>query len=484
MPQYIKSVEVIGLYQRFDIKQTFDEGINILYGRNGVYKTTLLHILANTLNGDYRRFLYLDFKRIELITDEKKINIKWILESGDKVLEISDGLSRRGIKLREQPESFSDYIEPKPILGVSYFPAFRTILESWSSLDETDSLKQELSREAKELLPNHAVTSNFSTAQATLFSRKLFGKFVPTISYPSPQEIEISIKKEFQEAILEAAKIDREILSQSFFETFSALSSSDIDFVENPINILDEIKLLSQEVQSYLFQDESMLASGIYTKIQQILESITFGDDGAKNLSARILGIYRKSLEKIIGAQRNAFSNIEKYLNAVNEFLEGKKIEVYGQTSSSLESGVGISFEDGVSAGGLTSLSSGERQIITLIYAVTHMSQQDIVLIDEPEISLHLDWQRKLLNKMSAQLPTQQVIVCTHSPSIAGDYPDLLIPIILRPTDKRKRNTNEKSSEQERKDSKQNSMEFDTAANDYNKEDMGIFEEDLEDGDQ
>ena len=197
-----------------------------------------------------------------------------------------------------------------------------------------------------------------------------------------------------------------------------------------------------------------------------------------------ILGIYRKSLEKIIGAQRNAFSNIEKYLNAVNEFLEGKKIEVYGQTSSSLESGVGISFEDGVSAGGLTSLSSGERQIITLIYAVTHMSQQDIVLIDEPEISLHLDWQRKLLNKMSAQLPTQQVIVCTHSPSIAGDYPDLLIPIILRPTDKRKRNTNEKSSEQERKDSKQNSMEFDTAANDYNKEDMGIFEEDLEDGDQ
>ena len=114
MPQYIKSVEVIGLYQRFDIKQTFDEGINILYGRNGVYKTTLLHILANTLNGDYRRFLYLDFKRIELITDEKKINIKWILESGDKVLEISEGLSRRGIKLREQPESFSDYIEPKP----------------------------------------------------------------------------------------------------------------------------------------------------------------------------------------------------------------------------------------------------------------------------------------------------------------------------------------------------------------------------------
>ncbi len=55
------------------------------------------------------------------------------------------------------------------------------------------------------------------------------------------------------------------------------------------------------------------------------------------------------------------------------------------------------------------------------------MSKQQIVLIDEPEISLHVDWQRKLLQKMSEQLGNRQIIVCTHSPVIGGDYEDQVI---------------------------------------------------------
>jgi len=50
------------------------------------------------------------------------------------------------------------------------------------------------------------------------------------------------------------------------------------------------------------------------------------------------------------------------------------------------------------------------------------MSSQKIVLIDEPEISLHVDWQRLLLKKISEQLHDRQVIVCTHSPIIGADY--------------------------------------------------------------
>jgi predicted ATPase len=72
-------------------------------------------------------------------------------------------------------------------------------------------------------------------------------------------------------------------------------------------------------------------------------------------------------------------------------------------------------------------LSSGERHIVTLIYAATHMSKQQIVLIDEPEISLHVDWQRHLLKKMSEQLGERQIIVCTHSPVIGADYEERVI---------------------------------------------------------
>ncbi|MNI92554.1 hypothetical protein D3C73_1503640 [compost metagenome] len=57
------------------------------------------------------------------------------------------------------------------------------------------------------------------------------------------------------------------------------------------------------------------------------------------------------------------------------------------------------------------------------------MSTDSLVLIDEPELSLHIDWQEDLLHKMMSQLGSRQIIVCTHSPSIAADYLDHMIEV-------------------------------------------------------
>ena len=91
---------------------------------------------------------------------------------------------------------------------------------------------------------------------------------------------------------------------------------------------------------------------------------------------------------------------IERYLESVNKFLEGKWLSVSWEAAPRLEPHVGLEFEKG-GRQGLHALSSGERQIVTLIYAATHMSDQQVVLIDEPEIFAHVDWQRRLLKKMS-----------------------------------------------------------------------------------
>ena len=70
MPNFIKSIQAVGIHGRFDLQQSFDPGVNILYGKNGAGKTTLLHIIANAVNGDYPRFLYLNFVRIEIHMDD------------------------------------------------------------------------------------------------------------------------------------------------------------------------------------------------------------------------------------------------------------------------------------------------------------------------------------------------------------------------------------------------------------------------------
>ena len=66
-------------------------------------------------------------------------------------------------------------------------------------------------------------------------------------------------------------------------------------------------------------------------------------------------------------------------------------------------------------------LSSGEKQMLLILLTVLCQDEQPaILLMDEPEISLHLRWQYELINIIRTLNPNCQVIIATHSPSIYG----------------------------------------------------------------
>ncbi|UQR61817.1 ATP-binding protein [Bradyrhizobium sp. C-145] len=66
----------------------------------------------------------------------------------------------------------------------------------------------------------------------------------------------------------------------------------------------------------------------------------------------------------------------------------------------------------------LDALSSGEKQMISLLAKLFLYPDNKIILIDEPELSLSIDWQKQiLLDVMNAPL-CKQVIAITHSPFI------------------------------------------------------------------
>ncbi len=434
MPEFVKSIEVIGLFNRFDIKQVFQPGINIFYGRNGAYKTTLLHILANALNGDYERFINLEFNSIEIqINDGVTISIKWQL-GGEKIVVSRSDRRRRIIQeirrrqyLEAKDESTNtNFLNYKAILPTDYFPAFRTMIEAWISLEE---------RENTSLLSLEGYNQiNKDRERVTFLARKLFGDFIPKINYLSLFEIEEKLIEEIREATLTTAQVDRRLLSQSFVEIFSGLLPESNRVLEKPEALLKDIKLLSQKVQKYPFQEGSMLATEIDNNLRDILDKIQLNDADSKENAIHILAIYRNLLEEIVNAQEKAFFEIERYLAAVNSFLEGKKIEVSIQDNELYNPVIKLTFDNGDSLNGIQFLSSGERQIITLMYAA-YMSFQKIILIDEPEISLHVDWQELLLPEMSKHLQDRQIIACTHSPMIGANYEDRLMEINLTPTD-------------------------------------------------
>lgn len=66
-------------------------------------------------------------------------------------------------------------------------------------------------------------------------------------------------------------------------------------------------------------------------------------------------------------------------------------------------------------------LSAGEKQLLIILFSVFLQDENPSILImDEPEISLHVSWQDKLIDTLRILNPNVQLILSTHSPSVFG----------------------------------------------------------------
>ncbi len=75
---------------------------------------------------------------------------------------------------------------------------------------------------------------------------------------------------------------------------------------------------------------------------------------------------------------------------------------------------------------GVSALSSGEKHILRICIEMLKAKRSSI-FIDEPELSLHVDWQRELISDLRGLNPEAQLVLATHSPDIMADVPDDMI---------------------------------------------------------
>ena len=118
-------------------------------------------------------------------------------------------------------------------------------------------------------------------------------------------------------------------------------------------------------------------------------------------------------------------NKLDLYERIVNKKLTFKKISL---TSTH---GIMISSDEGKNLL-LDELSSGEQEILVLFYKLIFESDVNLLLIDEPEISLHIAWQKELMNDFKEVINLNkgmQMIIATHSPQIISDNWDLQIDL-------------------------------------------------------
>lgn len=113
--------------------------------------------------------------------------------------------------------------------------------------------------------------------------------------------------------------------------------------------------------------------------------------------------------------QANVRKRIDNLCHIINLLFQdtGKHVEIEGNKFIINSNGNVLSTDN---------LSSGEKQILLLLLRVFLLNEQEaVVLIDEPENSLDISWQYKLINLLVALNPNAQFFITTHSPSIFGD---------------------------------------------------------------
>lgn len=116
-----------------------------------------------------------------------------------------------------------------------------------------------------------------------------------------------------------------------------------------------------------------------------------------------------KEIEKVISSQNKFLDLVEKL------FMGRKKVEL------KFNKILIKSREDEIIP--LSALSAGEKQILILLLVVLIIGENTI-LIDEPELSLHVNWQSEIIDDFKILNPEMQLIIASHSPEIMANVPE------------------------------------------------------------
>ena len=371
----IKSLSVKGLNHRIDADLEFNEDLNIITGKNGSGKTTLLKLHWYLISGNLERaILEIPFRQVSVKGDTFFLAIrrKNTREITLTSTELSNGTQQSGTieQLDSTLKKLSQRIVSKT-KGSLFFPTFRRIEGGFSGLSEVDH-------------EDRSTTSAPETFQSSL---ERFSSDISTNGH-------------------------RFIASISTHDVGTLLTQKYADINED---IRDRQSRLLEEI-SRKFQVSPGDAIG--SEISQAVPSVL------------------TDIQQVAKESERLFKPFLALSELTRSVLQYKAIQVVGQNAhGEVTKGItlgkgtdGITLETTKEAITSDKLSSGEKQMLSFL-CYNAFSENTPIFIDEPELSLHVDWQRLLLPTLLEQETNNQFFIATHSPFIYSKYPDKEIPL-------------------------------------------------------
>jgi ABC-type cobalamin/Fe3+-siderophores transport system ATPase subunit len=417
---YIAHVDVEGFWGKFNASTDFLHDVNILIGKNGTGKTTFMDMLQAILRVDLSQLYSLEFDRITIklkhankqrtisVIKEKDaerpfdvITYKIGRQSYRLALHPRDIIERH--RLLHNPGRFDErYLEVKQeidkIVNIASLSVHRISYDEL--LDEEDVFRHPRKRSERPVVDRRLdqLSKELTTYQLSL----------------AEKEKEVSAL--FQKNVL---------VSMLYDEQFDTLDLREAANTE----LLQEKQLLNQAYEELGVADEGKIDRHFVALNDGLSAVRRFLDESGKLEIKNIISLpLLKRTRHIIDLSLEAEKEkqeishpIRQFLGIASEFMNDKVLSINPAT------GMLRVTKDGRSIP-LLDLSSGEKQLlILLIETLLQENEFFIFLADEPEISLHIEWQEKIISSIRKLNSSSQIIVATHSPEIAGGWRPNLI---------------------------------------------------------
>lgn len=440
----LQKLTIQKLHGAYDYNINFNSDITFLYGSNGCGKTTVLNITEAIITGMLFKLFEYDFQNISLQyyytkkpNDSMEISIR---RPNKRTLSVDFLNNRTEIEFlrveSDQPRNYDveeiakRYFDEYPVLkkiGKSfnyvYLPLNRTMnLRTSSGLFEDEFNYLRYSRQFRyRFQNNNDFEFSYSSRDFNITQIEMLIYHKYNLANSEIRDIENNFRNQVLQSLLDVntnSNLEEVLATIVDSKTFK-VSPAKINEVKNQyISILreltsDDVDINNCELFFQLFKKDMEPHKEVditswfrYNEFKRIQKTIALAEKT------------KKDKEKVM-------SKFQLFIDTMNSFIsqteENKQFVIYADGKIGF---VTTFSEEPIS---VQHLSSGEKQLLiffaNLIFNV-NQKNTGIFVVDEPELSLHLSWQKIFVDKTMSINPNMQLVFATHSPEFVGKNRD------------------------------------------------------------
>lgn len=425
----ISSLDFSSVYDRLNFKLKFKPGVNFLWGINGSGKTTVLNLISWLLTPCLDELTRVPFEQLQIFCRQNGRQVRvWAKRQGDGIV---IGTSDTD-EVLNVPDLGLEADLPEATWRHGPVPE-RTEFYERFLLQSSDN---EAVRRLRELATPLYLPLDRRWAEERARGPRRRGRSWP-LRGPLRESLEQIVdlaQQAYSSAQTELAAENEALKTQMLLCSFTAATTLPRWFkAGRPEDIGQRRTVLwdtLQRLDMKLTQTDQRRFNSFFERLERLAAVAKAWSPGeTKEIPEEVVEWLANSpkietidaLIKLIEAYkenaRRVFAGIELFKSTVNEFFHDTQKSVdFSRTAE-------LVIRSGDIVRGPDSLSSGEQQVLILIAHLCFQKPIEagrVFLVDEPELSLHLKWQRQLVGAITGVDSKAQFILATHSPEIIG----------------------------------------------------------------